>query len=168
MPTTGTREQERWNEITSDPQLRELSFKVETNARGQIILSPHSNAHSKRQRAVEKLLAERAPEGEVYPEFAIATSEGVKVPDVVWSSPERERAMNETGDPTTLAPEICVEILSESDRLEALVEKASIYRQAGADEVWILDQNGRLHFYRDEEVGRSDLVPDCPERLSPG
>jgi hypothetical protein len=49
MPTTTTEakeQQERWLEIASDPLLSELPYKVETNHRGQIILSPHKNRHT--------------------------------------------------------------------------------------------------------------------------
>lgn len=95
MSTTTTREQERWNEIVSDPLLSELPYKVETNAQGQIILSSHTNRHSKAQRSLQKLLDRHAPTGEVYPEFVIATAQGVKSPDVVWGSPKREREMEE-------------------------------------------------------------------------
>jgi len=100
METTATRHQKRWDEIVRDPALRDLPYKVETNERGQIILSPHQNRHSKQQKAVLNLLDELLAEGETYPEYALATSHGVKAPDVVWMSPEREEAMDATGDPS--------------------------------------------------------------------
>lgn len=49
MPTTApdaTEQQERWQKITTDPLLSELPYKVETNQRGQIVLSPHQASHS--------------------------------------------------------------------------------------------------------------------------
>ncbi len=165
MPTTTTREQERWDEIVNDPLLRDLPYKIETNAKGQIILSPHKNRHSKVQRALQKLLDRHAPEGEVFPEFALATSQGVKSPDVIWASPAREREMEETGDPSTLAPEICVEVLSESSTVEEMVDKRALYREAGAEEVWIVEQDGRIRFFADAELEQSDIAPDVPDQV---
>ncbi|WP_263785032.1 hypothetical protein [Salinibacter grassmerensis] len=52
--------QERWAEIRSDPVLRELSYKVETNRRGQLILSPRSASHSDTQGDLIALLHEHA------------------------------------------------------------------------------------------------------------
>jgi hypothetical protein len=46
MPTTVTRAQERWKEIVSDPVLSDLPHKTETNAQGQILLSPTVPSHT--------------------------------------------------------------------------------------------------------------------------
>lgn len=165
MATTTTREQERWDAIVSDPRLSELPYKVETNAQGQLILSPHTNHHSKIQRALQKLLDRHAPEGEVYPEFAVATRHGVKSPDVVWTSPGRDEKMEERGDPTTLAPEICIEVLSESNTVDEMEEKRVLYREAGAQEVWIVETNGRIRFFGEEEMDRSQLAPEVGTRV---
>jgi Uma2 family endonuclease len=165
MPTTTTQAQARWQEIAADPALRDLPYTVETNARGQLILSPHSNRHSRLQKAMLKLLDRHAPDGESFPEYAIATPQGVKVPDVVWMSPEREERMRQTGDPSTLAPEICVEILSASNTVEEMDGKRTLYRGAGAEEVWMVEHDGRIRFFRASEIGCSEIASECPTRL---
>jgi Uma2 family endonuclease len=168
MPTTVPRakkHQTRWGEITKDPSLRDLPYKVETNHRGQIVLSPHRNRHSAVQEDVQDLLREHAPDGRQPPEFAIATPEGVKVPDVIWSSPERWDQMQETGDPTTLAPEICVEVTSSSNTEEEIGEKRALYRTAGAEEIWVVDEDNQIRFYGDEEIDHSRIAPDGPTQL---
>ena len=109
MSTTLAIVQERWAELVRDPALQDLPYKVETNERGQILLSPHSNRHSFLQDKIQQVLRRHAPEGSTPPEFAVATPKGVKSPDVAWISPERRQEMEATGDPTTLAPEICVD-----------------------------------------------------------
>jgi Uma2 family endonuclease len=162
MPTTTTQAQARWHEILDDPALQDLPYKVETNRRGQLILSPHSNRHSLQQRAILQLLDRHAPAGMSAPEFALATKQGVKVPDVVWMSDERWEAMQQTGDPSTLAPEICVEVLSASNTVDELAEKRALYREIGADEVWLVEPNGRIRFFRASEIDRSEIAPDCP------
>lgn len=166
MDTTLTREQAHWHEIVNDPALRDLPYKVETNAQGQLILSPHTNRHSIHQEAVQELLREYAPPGKTPPEFAIATPEGVKAPDVVWMSPERWTDMQKTGDPTTLAPEICVEVMSASNTEAEMEAKRALYRSVGAEEVWVVDKEGRIHFFADEVLDASSIAPDCPAHVN--
>lgn len=169
MPTTAAREQghqSRWEEIVNDPSLRNLPYKVETNHRGQIVLSPHRNRHSALQEEIQNLLRTHAPEGRQPPEFAIATDRGVKVPDVIWSSPDRWDEMAETGDPTALAPEICIEVTSSANTEEEIQEKRSLYLEAGADEAWIVDQEGDVRFFdAGGEMDASAIVPTFPGQL---
>jgi len=86
MPTTTPRagtHQARWQDVAADPSLQDLPYKVETNHRGQLVLSPRKNWHSFTQEKIGTLLEEHAPEGDTPPEFAIATPKGVKAPDIV-------------------------------------------------------------------------------------
>lgn len=163
--TTLTDVQTRWHNVVNDPVLRDLPYKVETNTRDQLILSPHTNRHSIYQGLVEQLLNRYRPEGIVAPDFALATPHGVKVPDVVWMSPERADEMAATGDPSTLAPEICVKVLSASNTPEEMADKCALYRSIGAEEVWIVTDDEHIWFYRDAEMEVSELVPECPNQL---
>jgi Uma2 family endonuclease len=165
MSTTLAIVQERWAELVRDPALQDLPYKVETNARGQILLTPRSNRHSFLQDKIQQLLRRHAPEGSTPPEFAVATPKGVKSPDVAWINSERRQEMEATGDPTTLAPEICVEVLSESNTAEEMNEKRALYREAGAQEVWIVESDGRIRFFGDDEQEQSQLAPDMPNHL---
>jgi len=165
MPTTTAKEQDRWTEIAADPGLQDLPYTVETNARGQLILSPHANRHSRLQKALLNLLDCHAPDGESFPKYALATSQGIKVADVVWRSPDRAAAMHDTGDPSALAPEICVEVLSESNTVEEMGEKHVLYRETGAEEVWIVEHDGRIRFFRVEEIKKSEIARECPLRV---
>jgi len=167
MPTTTTVHQERWHAITDDPTLQDLPYKIETNNRGQLILSPHKNRHSDLQTRLFLLLQKHAPAGHISVEYALATPEGVKVPDVVWMSPGRRAEMRDTGDPSTLAPELCVEILSASNTDDELREKRALYREIGAEEVWIVDPDGRIRFFAETERDASALAPSCPTRVDP-
>ena len=169
MPTVASRaeeHQERWDEVTADPSLRDLPYKVETNAQGQIILSPHKNRHSDLQTAVFHLLQQHAPDGHISVEYALATFRGVKAPDVVWMSVGRREEMRETGDPSTLAPEICVEITSASNTEDEMQEKRALYREIGAEEVWVVEEES-IRFFGEEERERSEIAPDCPPAVQP-
>ena len=168
MPTTTFRakeHQERWQEIVNDPLLSELPYKVETNNRGQIVLSPHTNRHTFQQKAVEKKLDELLPDGEAFQELAIATSGGTKQADVIWASEGRLAEMKETGDPTTLAPEICVAVLSSSNTVDEIREKRRLYFESGANEVWVVDDDGCVRFFGQEEMEESEVVPDFPKEV---
>ena len=166
MQTTQTVHQARWDKIVHDPALQDLPYKVETNARGQLILSPHSNRHSRQQGRIAKLLAAHLDDGESYSEFALASSSGVKVADVIWVSREREKKMIETGDPSTLAPEICVEVMSPANSIAEMDEKRALYLDAGAEEVWIVEEDGTVRFFADEERDASRLAPTFPKKIS--
>lgn len=127
--------QARWQQVAEDPQLQDLPYQIETNEQGQIALSPRKNRHSVAQEQVQRLLEKWAPDGRSPTEFAIATPEGVKVAVVIWMSPARWDKMQETGDPTTLTPEICVEVMSETNTSEDMHEKRALYLAAGAEEI---------------------------------
>ena len=157
--------QARWGEVSRDPVLRNLPYKVETNAQGQIIVSPRQNAHSFLQARARDLLQKHMSKGMVVPEFAIATRQGVKVPGLIWTSSARKAEMEKTGDPTTRAPELCVEVMSETNTQEEMSEKRRLYRDAGAEEVWIVDREGTVRFFGDEERDQSALSPEFPSQV---
>jgi len=168
MPTTTTAKKEhqkRWQEIVGDPLLSDLPYKTETNHRGQIVLSPHKNRHSVTQEQIQDLFDKHAPDGLQPTEFAIATPEGVKVADVIWMSTGRWEQMQKTGDPSTLAPEICVEVMSESNDWDEMYFKRELYREAGAEEVWIVTEDGDVHFFAEEKLQASGIAKEFPSEL---
>lgn len=168
MPTTTTRAKEhqaRWDDIVSDPNLKELPYTVETNHRGQIVLSPRKNRHSVAQERIQGLLDEHAPNGLQPTEFPVATPEGVKVVDVIWMSLDRWEQMQETGDPSALAPEICVEVMSESNDWDEMHSKRELYLDMGAEEVWVVGEDDAVRFFVDEEMEHSRIAPEFPEQL---
>lgn len=78
------------------------------------------------------------------------------MPDVAWASPERRQPVI-----YVLSPEICVEVLSSYNDQEEMDEKSALYFEAGAREVWLCAEDGRMTFY-----GPDGLLPDgslfCP------
>ena len=73
--------------------------------------------------------------------------------------------MEETGDPPTLAPEVCIEVMSESNDWDEMDEKRALYREAGAKEVWVVTEEKSIRFFADEERDTSDVIPGVPNRL---
>jgi len=154
----------QWSEVVADPSLRDLPYKIETNEHGQIVMSPHKRLHAIWQGEIEWRLRQCLPRGRTAPEFAIDTRLGTKTPDVVWYSREREPAL--LAD-QALAPEICVEVLSGSNRAAEMEHRRTLYFEAGAREVWWCDERGALRFFTPEgEQAASGLAPDFPRQLS--
>jgi Uma2 family endonuclease len=131
----------RWAELCSDPRLHDLPGKIELNACGVIELIPASNRHGIRHAAVVRALAQQLPCGVAIVECSIATTEGVRVPDVAWASPE---FVARHGDvtPFPAAPEICVEVRSPSNSDAEMAFKTRLFLEAGAVEVWIVGEDG--------------------------
>ncbi|HEV2130876.1 MAG TPA: Uma2 family endonuclease [Longimicrobiaceae bacterium] len=159
---------ELWHRALTDPSLRDLPYKVETNEHGQLVLSPHKPRHSLQQARVAALLRELAPAaglppGEAATEFAVETSGGIKVPDVVWISNERLAGLPDDAEASPVMPEIVVEVLCRSNTRTEMEEKRRLYFAAGAREVWMCDPEGRLTFFGAEgEVPASELIPSFP------
>ena len=165
-----------WQALLEDPRFADLPFKLETNARGQIILSPHRYQHSKAQARLVRLMeshAERAGlEGEGSVEVAVATTQGMRTVDVGWMASEREAEMEARfgldAFPLPVAPDVCVEVLSPSNTAEEMIGKRALYFEQGAREVWTVDEAGRVLFYdANGQRPASALMPSFPDRLKP-
>ncbi|MFM9972121.1 MAG: Uma2 family endonuclease [Burkholderiales bacterium] len=136
----------RWVEVIADPALRDLPYKIELNARGKIEMSPATNAHGRFQFLVGVELHRLLPDGAVITEASVLTAIGVRVPDVAWAS---RRFVETFGmmTPFPRAPEICVEVDSPSNTEEETSEKIKAYLDAGAQEVWVVSEEGRVRYY---------------------
>lgn len=154
-----------WSEILADPSLSDLPYKIETNEYGQIVMSPASRGHSRRQSRIERLLNDAMPSGEAFVECPIATRLGTKVADVVWVS-DAVLEDQEDADPMTRAPEICVEVLSASNSQNEIDEKRALYFEQGAIEVWTCDGQGDMRFFAPGgEIEQSALTPGFPSHV---
>jgi Uma2 family endonuclease len=136
----------KWHELIDNPVFQNLPYKIELNKFGQILMSPASNWHGDLQFDVGSKIKEIKKSGKVITECSILTSEGVRVADVVWMSDE---FLAEFGviTPYPKAPEICVEIKSPGNTKAEMEEKIRLYLEKGAQEVWIVDEQGKANFY---------------------
>ena len=156
-----------WRRALSDPALRDLPYRIETNAYGQLVMTPVKRTHSMRAGRIMDLLRELIVEPGVRPlELAIDTPEGVKVPDVVWMSEARAKEQRADAEVVSTAPEICVEVLSDSNTPAEIAEKRVLYLACGAEEVWTCEVDGRMRFFdRAGEMKSSRRVPAFPWRI---
>jgi Uma2 family endonuclease len=157
-----------WARVLRDPQLRDLPYKVETNAVGQIVLSPHTPYHSLLQSQIYDALKNHVDRsGRPTTEFAVATEDGVKVPDVVWLSQNRFGQVPRDADASPVMPEICIEVLSESNTEAEITEKRRLYFREGAQEVWTCDEDGSMTFYNaNGQRDASALAPSFPSSVA--
>ena len=156
-----------WAEICEDKSLADLPYKIETDRWGRIIMSPAKHWHGKRQGRITRLLDRITKSGEIMTEVGIETPMGVKVPDVLWCG--EEFASDHEGDEYALlaAPEVCIEVLSESNPVSEIEEKRVLYFAHGAKEVWLCDIAGKMTFFvsPSELVEHSRLFPAFPQQV---
>jgi Uma2 family endonuclease len=118
-----------WQQVCEHPSLRNLPFKIELNERGEIIMSPTKVYHSAYLGEIGSLLWSMRREGQVLTECAIKTSKGTKVADVAWASAERFRRIKHEAE-CSIAPEVCVEVVSPSNTADDIKEKRDLYLEA--------------------------------------
>ena len=154
-----------WKKICDSGNLKDLPFKIETNQQGQLLMTPVKVYHSLFQGKIIGLLYAHLRGGEALAECAIRTEKGTKVADVAWVSTQRLQQIQNEAE-CSVAPEICIEVMSRANSEEEMEEKRALYFSNGAEEVWICDRNGHFTFFlSSEESGISLLAPNFPESL---
>lgn len=154
-----------WQEVCEHPSLQDLPFKIETNERGEIVMAPVKVVHSVYQGEIAFLLRFQRQGGKVLAECAIKTAKGTKVADVAWASDAR-LAIIKNEIECSIAPEVCIEVLSLSNTDDEIAEKRQLYFDQGAQEVWICQGDGDFHFY--DAKGRCEqsvLFPHFPRHV---
>ncbi len=136
----------RWDELCRDRSLRNLPYKIELNAWGKIEMSPASNRHGHLQGELAFQLRRQLSSGCVISECSIFTTIGIRVADIAWASEAFMKAFGEI-TPYMRAPEICAEIASPSNPQGEIEEKTRAYLAAGAQEVWIVSEEGTIRYF---------------------
>ena len=153
---------QRWEGLCEDRFLASLDYRIETDHLGQIIMTPPPGpSHGEYQSEIGYLFRLHFPPGRCITECPISTTGGVKAADFAWISKDRS-AESEDRSCFRIAPEICVEVLSPSNSKVEIAEKKRLYFEAGANEVWICDREGKLRFFTGSEV-EVEQSPMCPE-----
>lgn len=144
----------QWSEVIDNPYFKNLPFKIELNRYGKIEMTPASNKHGRIQSYISALLERKLKKGVALTECSLQTTDGVKVADVAWCS---NKFIKQYGyeTPYSHAPEICIEIVSPSNSKEEMTNKAQLYLQAGAEEVWVIWENGIIDYY--DKTGKLEL-----------
>ena len=156
-----------WEEICADPQLARLSYRIETDKWGNIVMSsPPDGMHSFRQSRIVALLEQTMSGGFSLVVCPVQTAEGVRAMDSAWMSIGRFEQLSPEIDVHQVAPEICVEVRSPGNSFGEILEKFRLYFGAGASECWVCDRRGLMSFFdADGPIPHSKLCPDFPEKL---
>lgn len=151
-----------WQDVCEHPSLQNLPFKIELNERGEIVMNAVQVIHSLYQGEIEYRLRRLLKNGRTLPECAIKTAKGTQVADVAWATADTVRKIKGEVE-CSIAPEICVEVVSASNTGEEMEEKKGLYFARGAQEVWVCE-DGVMRFYRaDGPLEKSSLVPNFPK-----
>lgn len=154
-----------WPDLCVDKRLQDLPFKIELNGRGQIIMSPTYFYHGNFAGRIYSLLEKYLPDGLPVVECAVETADGVREADVAWLSEALADKMEDVYA-CPQAPEICVEVISESNSLEEMMLKRHLFIAAGANEYWLCDRKGKMRFFDGiRELPQSRLCPEFPCEL---
>ena len=154
-----------WVELCNDKNLRDLPYKIELNRAGKIIMSPTRNFHGYFASEIAQLLKALMKTGKTLVECAIETEDSTKVADVAWVSTKTFAIIKDEFS-CSIAPEICVEVLSPSNARAEMEFKRELYLRAGAQEYWVCDEVGALRFFdASGEIDRSILCPPFPKQL---
>ena len=128
----------QWQEVCENQSLKNLPFKIELNSQGKVLMTPVKVNHSILQGKIIGHLYQNLTGDEALAECAIKTKQGTKVADVAWASYDLlEKIENEIE--CSVAPEICIEVLSFSNTKSEINEKKNIYFEQGALEFWVCD-----------------------------
>ena len=141
-----------WEELCAEPSLQDLPFRIELNSLNQIVMSPLFFRHGRCQGKIHALLTKLLPQGEASVESAVMTSDNVKVPADAFALP--------------VAPDICIEVLSPTNRTAEIDQKRALYLESGAQEVWICGLKGDMEFYDSTgQLERSVLCSEFPSKI---
>jgi Uma2 family endonuclease len=154
-----------WPDLINDKRLQDLPYKIELDRFGKIIMSPTRNIHGYYASEIAQLLKELMGHGKTLVECAVETADGTKVTDVAWAS-AKTFAVIKSELSCSVAPEICVEVLSPSNQSNEMEFKKQLYLRAGAQEYWACSDEGELRFFTAQgEAGKSILCPAFPKRI---
>ncbi len=151
----------RWRELLDQSGLPRM---FELDEYGELIeMNPPKTPHQRIVRALMQQI-EGQLGGEALPGTGVLTAIGIRIPDVVW------QPSWSNDDPTSPAPQLCVEVLSPDNTRREISDKTAAYLAAGAREVIIVETSGRIRFFgADGELAASafGLALTLPEGTYP-
>jgi Uma2 family endonuclease len=145
----------RWQALCADPTFDDVAGKIELTEWGEILMTPVGKSHGLAAMRVAEALR-RGLGGHTMAEVGVTTAIGVRAPDVAWCT-DAWLAAHPVETPLSGAPDLCVEIVSASNALPKLREKALAYVNARAREAWLVyPESRRVEVYGRD--GRTDAT----------
>ena len=152
----------QWQEVCENQTLKNLPFKIELNSQGKVLMTPVKVNHSILQGEIIGHLYQNLTGGEALAGCPIKTKQGTKVADVAWASNDLLKKIENEVE-CSIAPEICIEVLSFSNTKSEINEKKGIYFEEGAIEFWVCDSFGNISFFvKEGKIERSNIAKTFP------
>jgi Uma2 family endonuclease len=153
-----------WERLCTTPGFSHPGFTCEITPEGKVILSPTFNYHGWYQARLSVLLAQYAPAGQPFVELAVLTEVGLFEIDVAWSRDFKRIRQQKVASP---APEVCMEVESESNTVEEFSRKRAALFAAGCREFWIIRREGDVEFYTTSgQQHESNIIIGFPATIS--
>lgn len=97
---------------------------------------------------------------------AVTTSSyGIRVPDVVWMPCDKWESFDRD-DPAPFVPDLCVEVLLDSDRSHDIIRRVAAYLEGGAREVMLVGPRGQVEYIHANGRAKSSMF-DVTVSLDP-
>jgi len=155
----------QWQEVCENENLKNLPFKIELNSQGTVLMTPVKVNHSILQGKIIGHLYQNITGGEALAECAIKTKQGTKVADVAWASYSLLKKIENEVE-CSIAPEICIEVLSFSNTKQEINEKKITYFEQGAVECWLCDSFGNISFFvKEGKIEHSKIAKNFPRSI---
>jgi Uma2 family endonuclease len=119
----------------------------ELDERGELVMNPLPSA--RRQIVLTDMFCHVTEQIGHLAAMSVAVmtpSFGIRVPDVVWMPCDKWEAFDRD-DPVPFVPDLCVEVLLDSDRTQAIDRRVKGYLEGGAREVIVIGQRGQVQFW---------------------
>lgn len=87
----------------------------------------------------------------------LTPSFGIRVPDVVWMAPEKWDVFGHDG-PVPFVPDLCVEVLLDSDPSSEMGRRVASYLEGGATEVVVVTPHGDIEFWGAEGRRQASIL----------
>jgi Uma2 family endonuclease len=135
-----------WRRVTPNTEFVER-YRYELDELGEAVLNPSPSA--RRQIVLTDVYCDLTEHmGHLAAmSVAVATrSFGIRVPDVVWMPCDKWEGFDRD-DPVPFVPDLCVEVLLDSDRVQGIDRRIASYLEGGATEVIVVDHFGQVEFW---------------------
>lgn len=135
-----------WRRLTSNTEFVER-YRYEVDELGEPVLNPSPSA--RRQIVLTDVYCHLTEQMGHLAAMSVAVSTrsfGIRVPDVVWMPCDKWEGFDRD-DPVPFVPDLCIEVLLDSDRIHNIDRRVEAYLNGGAAEVIIIGQRGETQFW---------------------
>ncbi|MFP3568680.1 Uma2 family endonuclease [Paraburkholderia sp. SIMBA_030] len=135
-----------WRRLTPNTEFVE-HYRYELDELGEAVLNPSPSA--RRQIVLTDVychLTEYMGHLAAMSVAVFTRSFGIRVPDVVWMPCDKWEGFDRD-DPVPFVPDLCIEVLLDSDRTRDIDRRVQAYLEGGAAEVIVIGQRGETEFW---------------------